>query len=222
MILALDTTSEFGSVALRCHGQTVAEQTLHAPEGFAHLIFQAIEKLLSAAGIALDEIDCFAAASGPGSFTGVRIGLSAVKGLAEGMGKPAVGVSNLRAMSSFGNLAHRAVVLDARRGEVFGAVYDSNLKIVEPEVVLKFPAWLDSLSLPSYEFIWMEGSPFRTALEGTRFAAMPQIEVPRNLAGAVARCGEVDEWLDPAVLDANYVRRSDAELFWKGHFGEPA
>jgi tRNA threonylcarbamoyladenosine biosynthesis protein TsaB len=215
MILALDTTSEFGSLAIRSNGNTLVESALYAPEGFGHLIFPAIQKLLTDANIRLDQIDCFAAASGPGSFTGVRIGLSVVKGLAEAMGKPAVGVSNLRAMSSFGNLTHRAVVLDARRGEVFAAVYNSDLEIAEPETVLKLSAWLDSLSLPSYEFIWMAGSPFRSALEGTRFAEMPYVEAPRKLAGAIARCAEKDNWLDPAALDANYVRRSDAELFWK-------
>ncbi len=172
-ILALDTTSEFGGVAIRSNGHTVTEQTVHAPEGFAHLIFPAIQELLKVAGISLGKIDCFAAASGPGSFTGVRVGLSAVKGLAEAMGKAALGVSNLRAMSSFGNLAHRAVVLDARRGEVFTAVYNANLEIVEPEAVQKLGTWLDSLSLPCYQFIWTEASPFQTALEGTRFAGMP-------------------------------------------------
>jgi tRNA threonylcarbamoyladenosine biosynthesis protein TsaB len=218
-ILALDTTSEFGSLAIRANGQTVAEAGLHSREGFAHLIFPAIEKLLSDVSVSLDQIDCFAAASGPGSFTGVRVGLSAVKGLAEAMGKPAVGVSNLRAMSSFGNLAHRTVVLDARRGEVFAAIYDTQLEIVVPEAVLKFSTWLETLALPLYEFIWMSATPFRSALEGTRFAEMPFVEVPRNLAPAVARCAELDgqngNWVDPAALDANYVRRSDAELFWK-------
>ncbi|MGI9074522.1 MAG: tRNA (adenosine(37)-N6)-threonylcarbamoyltransferase complex dimerization subunit type 1 TsaB [Bryobacteraceae bacterium] len=218
-ILALDTTSEFGSLAIRANGETVAEHALQSPDGFAHLIFQAIQQLLGDARKSLDQIDCFAAASGPGSFTGVRVGLSAVKGLAEAMGKPAVGVSNLRAMSSFGNLPHRAVVLDARRGEVFAAIYNAQLEIVVPEAVLKFSTWLENLVLTSYEFIWMSGAPFRTALEGTRFAETPFVEVPRKLAAAVARCAQIDgqsgNWLDPAALDANYVRRSDAELFWK-------
>ncbi len=202
-ILAVDTTSEFGSLAIRANEQVVAEVALHSPEGFAHVIFPAVQKLLSDAEVTLDQIECFAAASGPGSFTGARVGLSAVKGLAEAMGKPAVGVSNLRAMSSFGNLAHRAVVLDARRSEVFAAVYDSNLELMVPESVLKFSAWLDSLCLPSDEFIWMAGAPFRSALEGTRFAEMPFVEVPRSLAGAVAYCAELDgqnkKWLDPAA-----------------------
>jgi tRNA threonylcarbamoyladenosine biosynthesis protein TsaB len=219
ILLALDTTSEFGSLAIRANGQIVAEIKLHSAEGFAHLIFPAIADLLREAKLSLDKVDCFAAASGPGSFTGVRVGLSAIKGLAEAMGKPAVGVSNLRAMSSFGNLAHRAVVLDARRGEVFTAIYNADLKIVVPEAVVKFPTWLATLCSPSYEFIWVCGAPFRSALEGTRFAEMPFSETPRNLAAAVAYCADIDgqsgKWVDPAALDANYVRRSDAELFWK-------
>ncbi len=210
MILALDTTSEFGSVAIRADGETTAELSIHAPDGFAHLIFQAVEQVLHQAGVRLEKIDCFAAASGPGSFTGVRVGLSAVKGLAEAMGKPAVGVSNLKALASFGNLPLRAVILDARRGEVYAAVYNSELEPVVPEAVLKLPAWLDNLPALEYQFI--TGG---VSLDGTRFAAMPRLEPPRTLAAAVAYCAERSAWVDPATLDANYVRRSDAELFWK-------
>jgi tRNA threonylcarbamoyladenosine biosynthesis protein TsaB len=215
-ILALDTTSEHGSVAVRLNGQTVSEVTIHSPEGFAHVIFQAIEDALFTASLDLPSIECFAAASGPGSFTGVRVGLSAVKGLAHAMHKPAVGVSNLQALSSFGKKRLRAVVLDGRRGEVYTAVYDPNLKPVAPESVLPFPKWLDTLKQPEYEFISIEGNPFWLALQGTRFADMPFTDVPRSLAGAVALCAErAAPWLDPEVVDANYVRRSDAELFWR-------
>src|SRR6185312_7873534 len=103
------------SLALRRDGVTLAQLTLNSLDGYAHLIFQAITRLLSDARVQLHEIDCFAAASGPGSFTGVRVGLAAVKGLAAALGKPAVGISNLRALASFGNLQP---VIDARRGEV--------------------------------------------------------------------------------------------------------
>jgi tRNA threonylcarbamoyladenosine biosynthesis protein TsaB len=212
-ILALDTTSEFGSVALHSNGAVVAQVERHSTEGFAHLIFGEIEALLRDAAFRLAEIHCFAAASGPGSFTGVRVGLSAVKGLAEATGKPAVGVSNLQALSSFGSLPLRVVMLDARRGEVYAAVYDSDLDPVVPEAVLKLSAWLESLEAAEYEFI--ADAKFRAALEGTPFASMPFLEAPRYLAAAVAACAEKSPWLDPAALDANYVRRSDAELLWK-------
>jgi tRNA threonylcarbamoyladenosine biosynthesis protein TsaB len=212
-ILAVDTTSEFGSVALRSNGAIVAERQCHSSEGFAHLIFGEIDSLLRQAAFRLAEIDCFAAASGPGSFTGVRVGLSAVKGLAEATGKPAVGISNLQALSSFGSLPLRAVVLDARRGEFYAAVYGSNLQPVLSEAVLKLSAWLESLHGPEYEFIG--DAKFRSALDGTRFSGMRFIEAPRYLAAAVAVCAEKTPWVDPAALDANYVRRSDAELLWK-------
>ena len=211
-VLALDTTSEFGSVAIRANGQTVSELTIHSPEGFGHLIFSAIETLLSQAAVRLEQIDCFAAASGPGSFTGVRVALSAVKGLAEATGKPAVGVSNLQALSSFGNLPLRVVILDARRGDVYAAVYDSNLQPVVPETVLKLSPWLASLQAPAYQFISPLG---RGILDGTRFAEMPFVDPPRSFAAAVGYCAELAPWVDASALDANYVRRSDAELFWK-------
>ncbi len=212
-ILALDTTSEFGSLALRHDGETAAELSLHSPEGFAHLIFPAVGEVLSRAGVRLEEIDCFAAASGPGSFTGVRVGLSAVKGLAEATGKLAVGISNLRALASFGNARLRAVVLDARRGQVYAAVYNADLEPVMPETVLELSEWLAMLTEPAYQFISSSLEPH--ALEGTRFAGMPWMEAPKSLASAVAACAEKTPALDPAALDANYVRRSDAELFWK-------
>jgi tRNA threonylcarbamoyladenosine biosynthesis protein TsaB len=212
-ILAVDTTSEFGSLAIRSEGRTIAGNSIHSREGFAHLIFSAIANLLSETGLKLSEIDCFAAASGPGSFTGVRVGLAAVKGLAEAMGKSAVGISNLKALAWFGRSERRAVMLDARRGQVYAAVYDSALEPVTPEVVTELKTWLGSLENAEYEFIAEAG--FRSELAGSRFARMPFIEPPRELAGAVAACAEMLGGMDPAALDANYVRRSDAELFWK-------
>ena len=210
-ILAVDTTSEFGSLAIRSQQRTLAEIALHSPEGFGHVLFQAIEDILREAALRLEEIDCFAAASGPGSFTGVRIGLAAVKGLAAATGKAAAGVSILQALASVGDLPLRATVLDARRGEVYAAVYDSDLRPVEPETVAPLAAWLGTLSAPLYQFI----SPAALALQATRFRDMPFVQAPKQLAAAVALCAEREPLQDPAELDANYVRRSDAELFWK-------
>lgn len=212
-VLALDCTSEFGGLAVRSQGETRAEVAIRSPEGFGHVLFGALDDLLRQAALSLTDIDCFAAASGPGSFTGVRVGLAAVKGLAAATGKPAVGVSNLQALAWFGTLpapALRAVVIDARRGEVYAAVYDAALHPVLPECVSKLPAWLASLADAEYQFI----SPLGPAiLEGSRFAGMPLLTPPRSLARVVAACAERAPRLDPVTLDANYVRRSDAELF---------
>lgn len=214
-ILAVDTASEAGGVTIRSDGRNLIELQLHAPGGFAHVLFQSIDEALASAGLDLKEVDCFAAASGPGSFTGVRVGLSAVKGLACATGKPAIGISNLKALALFGNLPLCATILDARRDQAYAAIYDASLKPVVAECVIKLSDWLDGLEIAECEFVTVAGSRFRGVLDTTRFRAMPWTEVAPNLATAVASIAEKSEWVDPAVLDANYVRRSDAELFWK-------
>lgn len=218
-ILALDTTGEFGSIALRENGSTITERHLHSKDGLAHVIFPEIERMLHEAGWRVQAIDCFAAASGPGSFTGVRVGLAAVKGLAEAAGKPVAPVSNLRALAAFGTSERRAVILDARRGEIYGAVYDASLHAVVPDTVMKLPAWLERLDGGEYEFIAFADAPFREAVKAAGFGEMKWTDAPRSLASAVALCAELDAragvLVSPLAADANYVRRSDADLFWK-------
>jgi tRNA threonylcarbamoyladenosine biosynthesis protein TsaB len=218
-ILALDTTTEFGSIALVEGGEVAAEVFLHERDGFGKVLFGHLEALLARSGWTLERIDCFAASAGPGSFTGVRIGLAAVKGLAEALGRPVVAVSNLQALASFGIAPLRAALLDARRGQIYGAVYDAALALMTPEVVTPLQNWLAALPEGELEFISTDFAPFRGALAGTRFENAAVREAPRALAGAVGRIAAArfaaGEAQDPAAIDANYVRRSDAELFWK-------
>ena len=215
LTLALDTTHECGSLALARGREVLEEVPMHAPTGFAHILYGHLAGLLERHGLKAEAIDCFAAASGPGSFTGVRVGLACVKGLAEALGKPAVAVSNLQALATFGTAPLRAVVLDARRGEVYGAVYDAAARLVAPEVVAPFPAWIATLPAGELEFISPDFAPFQAALAGTRFEGAAVCSAPRALAAAIARLAALAEPQDPAALDANYVRRSDAELLWR-------
>ncbi|MFL6447881.1 MAG: tRNA (adenosine(37)-N6)-threonylcarbamoyltransferase complex dimerization subunit type 1 TsaB [Bryobacteraceae bacterium] len=217
-VLALDLTSDFGSLAIRRDGRTVLEQALESRVGFAHLVFTAIEKILSDAGATLSGIDCFAVSTGPGAFTGLRVALAAVKGLADVMRKPAIGVSKLRAMASFGTASQRIVLLDARRGDVFAAVYNQDLEAVVEETVTEPKAWLANLSDHEYQIVTIDSTWLESIVSSTQFTGVPWIEAPRNLAGAIAKCAEADLRSgaagDPSALDANYVRRSDAELYW--------
>ena len=219
LILAVDTTHEFGSLALLEGTEVVEEVLLHAPEGFGQVLFGRLAELLDRRGHAIQEMDCFAAASGPGSFTGVRIGLACVKGLAEATGKLVAAVSNLEALATFGTAPLRAVVMDARRGEVYGAVYNQRGEAILPETVMPFTAWLQSLPEGEIEFVSTDFSPFAAALAGTRFERAGIATTPRALAAAVGRIAclrlRAGRAADPAAIDANYVRRSDAELFWK-------
>lgn len=218
-LLALDTTSEFGSLALVEDGHAVEEILLHSPDGFGHILFGQLQRLLDRHDWQIRGIDCFASAAGPGSFTGVRIGLAAIKGLAEAAHRPAIAVSNLEAVASFGQAPLRAALLDARRGDVYAALYDAALHRIGDEVVAKFPHWLASLPQERIEFLTPDPDPFRLALAASRFASCTLAPVPRAMASAVGRIAYhrflQNEANDPAAIDANYVRRSDAELFWR-------
>lgn len=153
IILGLDTTSNLASVALRRDGVTVAEEVLETTDGHAQWIYQMIERLLNRAGITLDQVDCFASAVGPGSFTGVRICLAAAKGLAEATGKPAAGISNLRALAAFLPGDERKPVIDARRGQIYTATYNSRLELISAEVLIDgkpeepFPALAGAIAM---------------------------------------------------------------------------
>jgi tRNA threonylcarbamoyladenosine biosynthesis protein TsaB len=212
IVLALDTAHETGSIALGYGSEIVEEVTLQAPDGFSGILFQEIGKLLERNKLRLDEVDVFAAASGPGSFTGVRVGLTAAKSLAAAQGKRSYGVSTLAAMANYGTGASRAVILDARRGEIYGAYGGM-------ETVAPIGPWLTSLPGEVGEFLAFDFTPFDRAIAASRFAPTPRTVVPRAIASAIAELALEDFRVglpgDPALVDANYVRRSDAELLWK-------
>lgn len=196
-ILAIDTTNARGSIAITEDERVIEEVGLQAEDGFGHMVFGEIENLLARHSLMLGNVDAFAAASGPGTFTGVRVGLTAVKGLAEAMSRKVVAVSNLKAMALFGTAHLRAPVIDARRGEIYGAVYNASLEQVQEEVVMKYDAWVAQLPEGGVEIL----------------------SESRLLAGAVGRIAarefSAGRALDPSSIDANYVRRSDAEMLWK-------
>jgi len=219
LILAVDTTHTHGSLALARAGDLVEEVAFESPSGFAHVIYGHLEALLNRQGISVDNVDCFAAASGPGAFTGVRVCLACVKGLAEAAGKPAVAVSNLAAIASFGTAPLRAALFDARRSEIYAALYDADGRLVHPETVASPARWLETLP-EGIELVSPDFSTFADALAASRVRDARRTTAPRVLAAAIARIAwrrwQAGEAADPAALDANYVRRSDAELLWKG------
>jgi tRNA threonylcarbamoyladenosine biosynthesis protein TsaB len=219
LTLAVDTTADSGSIALTDDDGVREEVIVQAPRGFSRVLFGEIEQVLARQRVKLAEIDLFAAAAGPGSFTGVRVGLAAMKGLAEVLRKPIIAVSNLEALAEFGNSDARATIIDARRGEVYGALYDASGRLLVPEVVVPFEKFLDLLPSTKIEWIAQDFEPFRAALAGTQFERCPIVKAPSVLAGAVTRIAirrvAAGLTVEPAAIEANYVRRSDAELLFK-------
>ena len=182
-VLAFDLTTARGSIALARDLRLLEEFPLAAPGGYGEIIFAALDHLLTRHSLALHEVDLLAVAAGPGTFTGVRIGLALVQGFAEALKKPVVGVSNLRALAYCGSGGVRYPVLDARRGEFYTAVYSAAGDLLEPEK-------LQTLTEFGHEPLHQTGS----------------------LAAAIAAIAFTCQPVDPAALEPNYIRKSDAEL----------
>lgn len=206
-VLAMDTTAAPGSMALAEDGTVVEQVQMEAPGGFSRVLFAHVAELLARHGWALGDVDVFAAASGPGSFTGVRVGLAAVKGLAEATGTRALGVSNLHALASCATSEHGVPVIDARRDQVYSLVAGE-------QRVISVPEWLAALPPETAEFVAADAEFVRSIVSGTRFATVP-VREKRLLADAIAALAFANPSPDAAAIDANYVRRSDAELFWR-------
>ena len=219
-LLAIDTTGRSGGIAVTRNGVILEAESWEAPEGFSAIIYPAIEAALKRAGLAPQDIDGYAAAAGPGSFTGIRIGLSVVKSLAEVHGKKVAPVSNLRALACAGTGNHRVAVMDARRGEVYIGMYDNRLRPIANEVVADWEQFLASLGDRPVTFVALERglfgkggaaplSPAENGGKGRVVVASPP------LAAAVAVTAqsmfENGEVLAPEAVDANYIRRPDAE-----------
>src|SRR6202051_1950132 len=136
VVLAIDTCEARGSIAV-LKDNAMLQAVPHAvSEEYSSWLLPAVDSALGLAEITLREVDLFAAASGPGSFTGVRIGLTTVKAWSAVFGKPIVTVSRLEAVAaqSEGGTPYVASFIDGRRGQIFGALYkkaDKELTLVE-------------------------------------------------------------------------------------------
>ena len=124
-ILAIDTATNVASVAVVEDGKLKGEYTINNKKKHSQLVMGMMEKLLNDLGLAIKDIDLFAVANGPGSFTGLRIGVAAIKALGHSMNKPVVGISTLEALAySLPYCEHIIIpIMDARRNSVFTASY---------------------------------------------------------------------------------------------------
>ena len=125
LILSIETATRAGSFALTRGEELIAERRGDASESHSHRLLQHVQDILSESKSALKDVDLFAVASGPGSFTGLRIGLSTVKSFAVTLARPCVGVPTLSAVASAaGKLSRTVAVLPAGRGEVFAQLFE--------------------------------------------------------------------------------------------------
>jgi tRNA threonylcarbamoyladenosine biosynthesis protein TsaB len=226
-VLALDTTTRSGSVAIADAGHVLYEREGDADRSHAERLPADLLTALETTGIALRAIDLFAVAAGPGSFTGLRIGMAAMQGLALVTGKPIVAVSALEALA-YGALAglpagtRIGVWMDAFRRDVFNALY----RTAEPSEDGPPLEEIEPASVASPQAVWT-----RWAAEGltpavmvgdgavlyrSSYDAQARTMPPSLIAGTIARIAghraRRGGAVHPAGLQPLYVRRPDAEI----------
>lgn len=243
LILAIDTTGEQGGIGIFRNERPLAVAPNPGPANtYSVTLFQMLERVLSTARLSLEEVDLFAVTNGPGSFTGIRVGVAAAQGLATAFGRPVRAVSTLEAMAEEAQPedSWAVPILDARGGEFYLALYrqapeGSRRRLVsegEGMVVRKeaLPRFLsDIVNRHSSETpvqclvrehdqaaLALRPAPDGAGLRGHAGDGLSWRIVPGVLLGAIARlafhAAEVGDLQSPAEVDACYIRRSDAEL----------
>jgi tRNA threonylcarbamoyl adenosine modification protein YeaZ len=252
-LLALDTCDSRGSVSVLRDGEVLQTVPHDTTDEYSLWLLPAIDRALKVSALAFADIDVYVAASGPGSFTGVRVGLTTVKAWAEVTGKPIVGVSRLEALALQASAAPGdfvAAFTNAQRKQIFAALYrlDSDMDadrfgtsyrltrigdetVIAPEGFLAWAVensagarirWIstDAEMLTETEaWALRQKDGAARPVDGVNKDANTRVQsASPTLAPAIGKLGyhlaTMKQFVDPLRLDANYVRRSDAEVSW--------
>jgi tRNA threonylcarbamoyladenosine biosynthesis protein TsaB len=213
-VLAVDTTTARGSVAVADSGDVLGELRLRAAGSHSSRVLPAVEFLLGSLGLAVEDLGGLAVTLGPGSFTGLRVGIATVQGLALGLERPCLGVSALDVLAAriTGEAETLGALMDAWRGEVYGAIYDREARLVGGPWVEAPAAFLARLP----EAPALLGDAVERHREAI-LAGRPGARLPQRslyLAGTLARMAGprllAGEGAGPERLLPLYVRPPDA------------
>lgn len=221
-ILTVDSSSLTGSVALSAGSTVVAESLLNIRRTHSEKLLKQIDALLIETGWSLKDLDLLAAVTGPGSFTGLRIGIATVKGLSQALQKPVVAVSSLQAAAMNGALSPIPVCafLDARKNEVYSQLFHfqagvpfplNDATVLPPEQLLRkldgSVAFVGN-GVPVYQNLITEVLGMRAVLPPP---AAYQLRAS-HAAWLALDCWSRGQIIPPADLQPTYIRPSDAEL----------
>lgn len=214
IVLAVDTTSERESVALVDGGSVRGEVRLRTSDGHSRRLIPVIEFLLGASALRAADVEGYAVAVGPGSFTGLRVGLSTVQGLALAAGRPCLGLSTLDALAETarGEAPTLVAVVDgARVDQVFAATYDAEARPLDGPRAETIHELLGRVSGPA-AFVGDGAEKYRDTI----FSRLPGTRWPRRdlyLAGTLGRMAEprlaAGEGVPPGALRPLYLRAAE-------------
>jgi tRNA threonylcarbamoyladenosine biosynthesis protein TsaB len=228
LILGLDTSGKNGSLALLrfdagtedgCGAFETVDLVTLAGGSYSAELVPRLATMLERHGLRHDAIDAYSVASGPGSFTGLRVGLSTVKALADASSKPIVAITVLEAVAWEADHEGRIfVVLDAGRKQVFVGEFlcEGRMRTPLSEQLVETAAFAEKLKNDSAIIFTPDAQLADALLPTGRTISV----VPQPAADLYARIGAervlAGNTISPAELDAHYSRRSDAEIFFKG------
>jgi tRNA threonylcarbamoyladenosine biosynthesis protein TsaB len=222
LILAIDTTTPSGSVALLEDGTLLGEANVESAATHSARLFRSVDFLLAASGRDVRDLDGFAVAAGPGSFTGIRIGVGAAKALAFASGKPVAPVSTLLALAA--KLAADGArlvcpLLDAKREEIYAGLFEARtgrLAEIIPQGAYDPEAFFDRL--PARRVIAFAGSGLAATRARLLRCVGDRARFPERSAFIAAEVGRIGAGLlragkgvEAASLEPLYFRRSQAE-----------
>jgi len=224
LLLVTDTSGKYGSVALVRAAEgakpdelAVIEEVPLAGGTFSAQLVPQIATLLAKHGFRKTDIDAFVVVSGPGSFTGLRVGLAAIKALAEILRKPIVPISLLEVVALVsGTKGKILAALDAGRGEVYAGLYEiggGDAALLLQEQLMSKDEFLSAAAKAAV------ATSDETLAASARNACISVFPVATPGAEMISRLGwqklQAGKTVSPEQLEANYIRRSDAEIFAK-------
>ncbi|HYM78565.1 MAG TPA: tRNA (adenosine(37)-N6)-threonylcarbamoyltransferase complex dimerization subunit type 1 TsaB [Candidatus Dormibacteraeota bacterium] len=218
LLLVTDTSGRNGSVALARAGEDSEVELIEAGQlaggTFSAQLVPQVATLIEKHGVRKTDVGAFVVVSGPGSFTGLRVGLAAIKALAEILQKPIVPVSLLEVVALASGTDGRVMAaLDAGRGDVYAGEY----LVAGESAQAKREQLLSKEEFLGQARGMLVATPDPVLAEAARDAGLPVFRLDSVSSEMIARLGwrklRAAETISPEELDANYIRRTDAEIF---------
>lgn len=223
-LLAIDTSNQVMSIAVLENQKIIGELTTNLKRNHSERLMPAIDALMKEVNIDTQEIDRVVVAKGPGSYTGLRIGVTTAKTLAWTLNKELVGISSLEVMAAnvLSTTAYIVPVMDARRGNIYTGLYqfrDDELHRVEKDTHISAEKWANYLSKKDGSFILVGEDyakhieTFEEQLHNRLSVAAPQFHLPK--AGVLGLLGLAHEAEEVHTFTPEYLKLAEAEENWR-------